>query len=160
MQALARTSTGGVIVGCLDGQMYNLQLDPLALTPTASVLAPATSPLPTAAQDPPAPTVAALPLAADEKTAVLSAVHAMQQAGPYHITGTIVGAGTTSQVTGDVVPPDRFHYTIATPDGTIEYLGIGAQGYMKAQGAWQAAPLSGMICFKVSNRSGKNCFRM
>lgn len=143
VQALARTSTGNLLVGCLDGQVYRLQLDSLALAPTTSVPVPAILPLPTAAPGPPALTSVDPPLATDAKTAILNAVHALEQAGPYHITGEIAGAGATSQITGDVVPPDRFHYTIATPSGTIEYLGIGTQGYMKARGAWRASPLSG-----------------
>lgn len=97
----------------------------------------------TALADTPTQVVAAAPAPGDPKTAVLNAIHALAQAGPYHTVGTISSNGQSSQLTTDVVPPDRLHYTLSTPDGAMEFIGVGGQGYMKTKGVWRPSPVGG-----------------
>jgi hypothetical protein len=123
-----------VAVGCLDGRLYALQAPQPSAPPAA---ASATQPsLPVLTAEPTATTSGA----ADAKTAVLNAARALIHAGPYHVATTITSANAIIQITRDIVPPDRVHDAISTPDGTEESITIGKRSYTKVKGMWIAAP--------------------
>jgi len=63
--------------------------------------------------------------------------------GPYRLKTTITSDKTTTQMDGEVIPPDQMHMQMNTAGNTTEFIYIGDKGWMKAGDQWVASPISG-----------------
>jgi hypothetical protein len=92
-----------------------------------------------AAEQPPA-----APLNSDPKTAILQAMRAQLQAGPYRNKTTITSADSVQEMTGEIIPPDRMHVAMKMGDIATEMIYIGDKVWSK-QGdeGWQESQRMG-----------------
>jgi hypothetical protein len=65
-------------------------------------------------------------------------VEKLLKAGPYHTDMSMVAGGRTTDISSDVILPDRFHMTM--PQGEVVKIKDGL--WMKVSGKWQAMPAS------------------
>lgn len=79
-------------------------------------------------------------LPSDPKAAVIQALTAMQNSGPYRVTTTIVSDDTTMDMTGEVIPPDKMHNKTMVGDQPMEMVILGKQSWMKLGDDWQEMP--------------------
>ena len=92
-----------------------------------------------------APTVA--PAAAqpsgDAKEALLAAMRKQITGGPYRLKTSITTDKDTTEMNGEVVPPNQMHISIGSSDRKTEMIFIGDKGWMSQNGKWQISPIAG-----------------
>ena len=130
------------LAGCADATPISqpaAQNEPVASAPTS--VAPATIPATVA------PTNAAIPATiapakpqplsgGDARAAVIAALVAQVQGGPYRMTTVTESSGAPFEVVGEVVPPDRYHTTNVFDGITTEMIIIGDVIWRKVDDTW------------------------
>jgi len=119
---------------------------PVAATLPAATKAPVATPVPatTAPTATNAPTAAPAP-AGNAKDAIIAAMLAQLKAGPYRTTTIIVSASGTINLTGEMIPPDKLRTTTKTAGFETETIAIGDKAWIKRDGQWGVAPVSGKV---------------
>jgi len=86
--------------------------------------------------------------APDARAAVLQAIQAHLDAGPYRVVASITAGAATTAIHGEVILPDRFHLFSSNSGGPErEYIIIGSATYARMNGEWSPLQidLSGLI---------------
>ncbi len=109
---------------------------------------PTSAPAPTATPPPATPTSAPPALPADPKAAVIAALQNQLKAGPFRTKTTIVADTGTTEMTAEVIPPDKIRTKLESGEFEMESVFIGDQGWMKRDDAWEVAPVSGDDLFQ------------
>jgi hypothetical protein len=84
----------------------------------------------------------------DARSAVLRAIQAHLDAGPYRVVASITAGAATTAIHGEVILPDRFHLFSSNSGGPErEYIIIGSATYARMNGEWSPLQidLSGLI---------------
>jgi len=112
---------------------------PAATTAPAPTVAPTAAPAATAT---PAPTAVPAPVGSPQD-AIVAALQALLQAGPYRTKTTIVAGSDTINLVGEMIPPDKLHTMMTTASFESETIVIGDAVWSKRDGAWSVLPVSG-----------------
>lgn len=112
---------------------------PAATAVPAATTAPAPTVAPTAT---PAPTAVPAPVGSPQD-AVVAALQALLQAGPYRTKTTIVAGSDTINLVGEMIPPDKLHTRMTSGSFESETIVIGDAVWSKRDGAWSVLPVSG-----------------
>jgi hypothetical protein len=97
---------------------------------------------------PPAAPAAASALSGDPKAAMVAAMKKQLVSGPYRSTTTIVSDGVTSELTGEMIPPDRLHVKSMMAGEAMEMIYVGDQSWAKRKdGAWEQSKIPGSGTF-------------
>ena len=73
----------------------------------------------------------------------MAAMRKQITSGPYRQKTTIISAKGTTEMNGEVVPPDQMHMQMNSSSRKTEMIFIGAKGWMKIGDKWQISPISG-----------------
>ncbi len=88
-----------------------------------------------------APTAASVAVApsGDAKEAVVAATKKQLTSGPYRSTTTIVTSDGTTELTGEVIPPDRMR----VKSEAMEMIYVGQDSWAKSSGEWEKSKMPG-----------------
>ncbi len=116
--------------------------EPAATEPTVAPAATAADVQATvAATATPAP--AAVELPTDPQAALIAAMRAQVNSGPYRNQTTIISDDSTVELNAEIIPPDRMHMTNNFGGQSQEQILIGNKGWMKQGDTWVESPMSG-----------------
>ena len=85
-----------------------------------------------------------LPLVAfggDAKETLLAGMRKQTTSGPYRLKTIITSDNGTTEMNGEVVPPDQMHMQMKISGKTTEMILIGDKGWRKMGGKWQNSPI-------------------
>ena len=152
--SLAACSTGGTTSESIPPTSSESTTAPVTV-PTSKPTAQETSAVPELTDTSVAPTETApapsatVPPAAppgDPRQAVISAMKAMREAGPYRVHVTSTGNAITTEWNAEVILPDRFHLIMDTG----EFIIVGNKTYMKQGDQWGEFPVDiGSMVFSL-----------
>jgi hypothetical protein len=114
--------------------------------PAATTASAATAPVAPASTVAPAATTAPAPAPASgsAQDAVLAAFRKQFASGPYRSQTTITSDKSTTEIMGEMIPPDRMHVKRTTAKGVSEQIYIGKKGWSRVgAGAW--TPVDGNL---------------
>jgi len=126
--------SAALLTGCGGGE------EPVASEPAIAAATVAVQTMPTATATP-APTAAEIP--SDPQAAVIAAMRAQANAGPYRNQTTIISDDETVELSAEVIPPDRMRITNNLGGQSQEQILIGDQGWLKQGDTWVESPMSG-----------------
>jgi len=89
----------------------------------------------------PVPVAAEIPT--DPQAALIAAMRAQVNSGPYRNQTTIISDDSTVELNAEIIPPDRMHMTNNFGGQSQEQILIGDKGWMKQGDTWVESPMSG-----------------
>jgi len=89
------------------------------------------------------PAPAAVELPTDPQAALIAAMRAQVNSGPYRNQTTIISDDSTVELNAEIIPPDRMHMTNNFGGQSQEQILIGDKGWMKQGDTWVESPMSG-----------------
>lgn len=118
-----------IVAAC--GRGREAEPTPTTAAPATSVAAPANDAPAAATEAPAAPEVpqAAAP-SGDAQEVVVNAMAAQMAGGPYRAMTTIDADGTITEMTAEVIPPDKMHIVIS--GGTLEMIMVDGTAWSKS----------------------------
>jgi len=119
------------LFGCADTTASN----PPVAQAEPTVSAPATA-APAASAATAVPTAAPALTGGDANVAVIAALMAQLQGGPYRVTTVVDSADGPAEISGEIVPPDQYHTISVIGGAPMEMIIIGPDMWSKVDQAW------------------------
>lgn len=113
---------------------------PTAAPAKTSAPAATAMPAPTKAAPTVAPTAAPSFLTGAPNEVLLAAMRRQLKSGPYRTKTVVTADKSTSEIVGEIVPPDKMRMTLDAGGTMIEQIYIGDKGWIKNGGKWTASP--------------------